>query len=938
MSDVANRITRINTQARVYFMDLGHPRKAELPGVDIFNTPEGLAIYGIDTLDLMSFNVSRNVTNSGPGTFKMTLSNRNDRYFYEDDPEADVKALMYPDPSLQDLPHPDYPYSAVSGSYARGFLEHPNFIGLMEDPNDPSRLILARKEPKSGKVFYYAYDNQGMAKGRTDFTDKQLFDVAQRSRTAWDFYQKYEGRLQKANCLFEPMQYVSIWMPRRFPDEQGDKQVVFTGIVSTVSEVWRDGQSTIEISGEDTTKWLRLNRVKTDPAAVDLTGEQSKTAYQEYQNKFSGKEGWQIIKELVKDVYLFSEIKADPNQYMYDPTLLAENSRAFANTLNEKVKKVFQSAQVHVQVVPVQEEDDQLIATENGKPPTQPVLRFSPYKAMFRTSPPIFESVYKDRLSLCWDVAKLTDFVFYADATGDLWYHQPRYDIAHILCAPNPEVFVLRDDAIIDWSFSNTDDNMITRTRVYGLGAFLPDSAGTTRIAQGMFNIVEDKTLALAYGTREQTVEHPYVWSSEQCAYYGKSLMRRMNADLHQGTVTITGRAEMQPGYPVYIPARNRVYYVKSVDHSYTFGGQFSTTLGLSLGRKPWDLLPELLDYSPSVVDSPSTAAARAAGMDKWKKMRKEAADRSALTWIRTGGPEGPSGGTIWPPDIAAEVDDNTRWTTDKWKNGPANVLAVPKLRTALVAYAWSFKQPFPSPFVKADKIRYALWSKTGTGSVTGWRSYATDATAYNDIEKHPGAIVKFELDCSTFLTVLFAGIGILRPGDDANWAGGGIEIFAPYGADMRLNIAPPAGEDWKTFAEFYAAKGGTEDFYDKYLRPGDVLVFGGGSHVGLYAGDGYFFHCSKMSDTQDTSQADGYRDKSAIHYSSVSAYEARINKLTNVRRYLGGETLRDDLDARGTIAGTRDGTEYEGTAYPASKYGVQYITPVPWKFNIKSA
>jgi len=49
---------------------------------------------------------------------------------------------------------------------------------------------------------------------------------------------------------------------------------------------------------------------------------------------------------------------------------------------------------------------------------------------------------------------------------------------------------------------------------------------------------------------------------------------------------------------PVYIPMRNMMYYVETVEHSFSFGGQFSTTLHLAYGHKPWELLPEILAFS----------------------------------------------------------------------------------------------------------------------------------------------------------------------------------------------------------------------------------------------------------------------------------------------------------------------------------------------------
>ena len=39
------------------------------------------------------------------------------------------------------------------------------------------------------------------------------------------------------------------------------------------------------------------------------------------------------------------------------------------------------------------------------------------------------------------------------------------------------------------------------------------------------------------------------------------------------------------------------VYYIVGISHQLTFGGQYTTTLSLKFGRKPWEVLPELMNF-----------------------------------------------------------------------------------------------------------------------------------------------------------------------------------------------------------------------------------------------------------------------------------------------------------------------------------------------------
>jgi hypothetical protein len=56
---------------------------------------------------------------------------------------------------------------------------------------------------------------------------------------------------------------------------------------------------------------------------------------------------------------------------------------------------------------------------------------------------------------------------------------------------------------------------------------------------------------------------------------------------------------------------RNMIYYITGISHKFTYGQTFTTTLELKYGRKPWEILPEILDYAipPKMsAENPSSA------------------------------------------------------------------------------------------------------------------------------------------------------------------------------------------------------------------------------------------------------------------------------------------------------------------------------------------
>jgi hypothetical protein len=113
-----------------------------------------------------------------------------------------------------------------------------------------------------------------------------------------------------------------------------------------------------------------------------------------------------------------------------------------------------------------------------------------------------------------------------------------------------------------------------------------------------MSGFYEDPSLVRKYGRRMQVVNHPYITESISCFYYAKSLLIRLNAARFVGTITILGRPELRMHMPIYIPTRNMIYYITGIDHNLTFGGTFTTSLQLKYGHKPWEVIPEILDYN----------------------------------------------------------------------------------------------------------------------------------------------------------------------------------------------------------------------------------------------------------------------------------------------------------------------------------------------------
>lgn len=100
------------------------------------------------------------------------------------------------------------------------------------------------------------------------------------------------------------------------------------------------------------------------------------------------------------------------------------------------------------------------------------------------------------------------------------------------------------------------------------------------------------------YGFRgHNAVQVPFLSDPDaQCAPYAVYLLNRARKDIFQAEATVVGNEFIQPGEVYYIEDRDLLYYCESVQHSFTYGGSYTTQLSLRYGHNPGEYIPTMLD------------------------------------------------------------------------------------------------------------------------------------------------------------------------------------------------------------------------------------------------------------------------------------------------------------------------------------------------------
>lgn len=94
-----------------------------------------------------------------------------------------------------------------------------------------------------------------------------------------------------------------------------------------------------------------------------------------------------------------------------------------------------------------------------------------------------------------------------------------------------------------------------------------------------------------------QPIHAPFLSDPEsQCAPYAATILSRNRKNILRANMQIVGNEYMQPGDVVYWKARDLLFYVTSVSHSFAYGQQFQTSLELTYGHSPGDYIPTIID------------------------------------------------------------------------------------------------------------------------------------------------------------------------------------------------------------------------------------------------------------------------------------------------------------------------------------------------------
>ena len=181
----------------------------------------------------------------------------------------------------------------------------------------------------------------------------------------------------------------------------------------------------------------------------------------------------------------------------------------------------------------------------------------------------------------------------------------------------------IMDEDIISWGF-NENDAILTRVDVSGQWDMYKNGADATAgLPTALTGAAVDYDMWFHYGYRKEQITRAWLKDAvTQIPIYALTYLAHAKAKILSGTITVIGNPFFQQGEVVYIESRNMLYYVTKVAHSFSYGGDFRTTLTLEYGHFPGYWIADPF-YLQSSMYGAGVVYASTADLGKYEAMVK---------------------------------------------------------------------------------------------------------------------------------------------------------------------------------------------------------------------------------------------------------------------------------------------------------------------------
>ena len=437
------------------------------------------------------------------------------------------------------------------------------------------------------------------------------------------------GRVFGINLMNE----IEIFIKARFPNANGvyEYYKCFWGVVVGIDERYTAGTQEITINCESMIKWLQLMKTNEHPstqAFTDTEGKWDDQAILWASKTYANKNPFEIIYQMMSITFMNIVIPNMYNDEGTDATFTDKNGKTSTvklpiigtqdKKLTEAWAKKFDKFRTELKMYSVTDDDIKQIASANepgnqtrdtsisaSDNPATPIaisynatelFNFRPFRKPDEAQDLDFiKNTFKSNLTIIEEVKMFSGFEFYLDTTGKFIFKPPFWN----LDVRNNKLYVLDDTEILNWAWTESEAEVVTRVEVTG-AHFQEVNVDSYFIPKAVFT---NYALAQQFGIKVESVTQRFFTTTTMCYAHAISELDRYNSNRFKGSVTIIGRPELRLGIPVYFTSRDCFAYIDNISHNFSFGGPFTTTLTLSAVRRKYERDRENLTKAESSGD-----------------------------------------------------------------------------------------------------------------------------------------------------------------------------------------------------------------------------------------------------------------------------------------------------------------------------------------------
>jgi len=452
---------------------------------------------------------------------------------------------------------------------------------------------------------------------------------------------------------FSTMQEVEIYMKGRFLYEgQAQYYPVFWGVISNISEGLPAGDfRKLTLTCQDMMRWLAITKVEISPSLINQAyandGAGKMAAYANAQRGYAARYVNVSAMGIVRDIVNLST----SSSFLRSQGLITEGADAVIKEATaEELQKLYPNLTEHQQLMLIWSQKFEALASslniygyqeEKTPVPVDAVadvlINDDAYKHIygqtffdkllgegstslfpsgalaFNTSiSPTFESQFQNRLEVANEAKNQLHLEFYQDVDGTVVLKPPFYNMD----TRENKIYVIDDLDITNVSLIDDESAVITRLDITGVNVN-GQKAQTDQNKTQNYGYAIDFDKMLKYGFRTKSINTNFLTGKDSAKFYAEQELVRMNSLIKNGSVTIQGRPELKLGFPVYFSSREMYGYVTSIQHSFTFGGTFDTTISITAIReRKRDPLGEILKNLGVVIEGAESGQEDVQGED----------------------------------------------------------------------------------------------------------------------------------------------------------------------------------------------------------------------------------------------------------------------------------------------------------------------------------